>query len=197
MNSNKYDVTRHRFFVWLDTPEDKRQPNAKGRLAYQLGVQPATLAKWEKNREEYERADVVGGDVNNTMDLLGVRDVVEKLGEKMDLSLAEIERLIKTGTKEEKLQKARDVILFLGLRDQKFAALVEYLKSEGAYIVKIEETKKYELTSEDKAEISRLVNELQGDFSAGTGGKDILPKEPALLSAEIRADTESEGDSSV
>ena len=196
MNSNKYDVTRQRFFTWLDTPEDKRQPNTRGRLAYQLGVKPSTLAKWEKNRKEYEKSVPDGLSVNDTMDVLGVRDVMEKLGEKMDLTLAEIERLIKTGTKEEKLQKAKDVILYIGLKERKFAALVEYLKSEGAYIVKTEETHKYELTSEDKAEIIRLIGELQGDFSAGTGGEDILPEEPALLPTEIRADTESEGDSS-
>ncbi len=180
MNSNKYDPMRQRFFAWLDTPKDKRQPDTKARLAYQLGLRPKTLNKWEKDRSEYEK--VAEASVNDVMDELDVRDVVEKLGEKMDLSLAEIVRLIKTGTREEKLQKARDVILYIGLRDQKFNALVEYLKSEGAYIVKIEETQKYELTSEDKAEILRLVNKLQGDFSAGTSGKDILPAESSLLS---------------
>ena len=111
-----------------------------------------------------------------------VRGVVEKLGEKMDLTLAEIEHLIKTGTKEEKLQKAKDVILYIGLRDRKFAALVEYLKSEGAYIIKTEETHKYELSSEDKAEIIRLIGELQRDFSKGDSGTPILSTEPHLLS---------------
>ena len=180
MNSNKYDPMRQRLFTWLDTPKDKRQPDTKARLAFQLGLRPKTLNKWEKDRAEYEKP--VEASVNDVMDKLDIRDVVEKLGEKMDLSLAEIERLIKVGTKEEKLQKARDVILFLGLRDQKFNALVEYLKSEGAYIVKTEETHKYELTNEDKAEIIRLIGELQRDFSAGTGGKDILPAESSLLS---------------
>ena len=111
-----------------------------------------------------------------------IRGVVERMGEKMDLSLAEIERLISTGTREEKLQKARDVILYLGLRDRKFAALVEYLKSEGAYIIKTEETHKYELSDEDKAEIIRLIGEIKRDFSKGDSGASILPTKPHLLS---------------
>lgn len=167
-DDNEYSALRQRYFGWLDTPPDERNPKYETELAIQLGVITTTLKRWKDKRTEY--------------DVLPVREIMDKLGEKVDLTIADIEGLIKTGTKEQKLQKAKDVILYIGLKERKFPALVEYLKSEGAYIVKTEETHKYELTSEDKAEIVRLIEELQRDFSAGTGGENLLPAKSPLLS---------------
>ncbi len=167
MNSNKNDPKRQRFFGWLDTSAEGRHPKSQNELALQLDVSRLTLKNWEKRRKEY--------------DVLPVKEIINKLGEKLDLTLADIEQLIKTGTKEQKVQKAKDILLYIGLKEKKFQPLVEYLKTEGEYIVKTEETHKYDLTEEDRAEIIRLIGELQRDFSEGTGGKDILSAESPLL----------------
>ena len=167
-DESKYVALRQRYYGWLDTPPEDREPKSEYKLARQLNVIPATLVRWRGRRAEY--------------DVLPVREIVNKLGDRIDLNLQEIENLIKTGTKEQKLEKAKDVILYIGLKERKFPALVEYLKSEGAYIIKTEEKHSYELTAEDKAEIIRLIGEIQRDFSKGDSGTPILSAKPPLLS---------------
>jgi len=57
-----------------------------------------------------------------------------------------------------------------------FYKLMERLKEKQETLIK------YELTAEDKEWIASRVAEIQRDFSGGTGGKDLLPTEPPLLS---------------
>jgi len=168
MIPHKNQPKQQRYYGWLDTPLDERQPKSELQLASQLHVSPQTLNTWKKKRAEY--------------DFLPVRELSNRLGEKLDLTIADIEELIKTGTKEQKIKKAKDVLLYKALKDKDYKACVEYLKSEGAFVVKTEETHKYELTSEDKAEIIRLIGEIQREEAMGESAGNLLPAAPDLLS---------------
>jgi len=162
------NLKRQSYYVWLDTPEEKRNPKTEkqfARMAPPVTVQ--TLNTWKANRDKLEIAPI--------------KEIAERLGNDVtptdsgDISVDE------KGALARKVWK--DAMKHGASASEKDLAV----RMLGMLIEKKEEIHHHELTSEAEERIAQRVAEIQQKFNASRGrgaesGEDSLQTKSTLLS---------------
>ena len=167
MIPQKNVAKQQRYYGWLDTPEDEREPKSEAELRSQLHIKnPATLKRWKDTRAENS--------------LLPVREVMNKMGEMIDSTDI---------SDDEKTALARKVYGDAMKHGASASEKDLAVRMLGMLIDKKEEIHTYVVTAEDRAEIVRLVSGILQDSKAERrGGENSLPDRPLLLPQDIRED---------
>lgn len=167
MIPQKNIAKQQRYYGWLDTPEDEREPKTEAELRSQLHIKnPATLKRWKDTRVE-----------NN---LLPVRETENKLGGMTNIDSTDI-------SDDEKTALARKVFNDAMKHGASASEKDLAVRMLGMLIDKKEETHTYVITDEAEERIAQRAAEIQREFNTrrigGTGStEDNLQAEPQLLS---------------